>query len=292
MQSFILTISCKDKPGIVAKVTKFLFDKGFNILESGQFNDKDTNNFFMRTEFHKHENDLGIDDKFLNKFKSDFENEVAREYFMKWELSQSNMKIPALILISKEIHCISNIFLKRENMNLDIKGVISNHETHKEFVESNGVIFHYLPIKKDSKKEQEDKIIKIYKETGSELIILARYMQILSDDICNLVKGNAINIHHSFLPGFKGAKPYHQAFERGVKIIGATAHFVNQNLDEGPIIEQDVEKVDHELSPSDLVAIGKDIEARVLYKAIKNFSEGRVFLNGKKTIVFKGDKIL
>ena len=241
----------------------------------------------MRTEFHKHENDLDIDDKFLNKFKSDFENEVAREYFMKWELSQSDMKIPALILISKEIHCLSNIFLKRENMNLDIKGVISNHETHKEIVELNGVNFHYLPMNKDSKKEQEDKIIKIYKETGSELIILARYMQILSDDICNLVKGNAINIHHSFLPGFKGAKPYHQAISRGVKIIGATAHYVTKDLDEGPIIEQETIRVNHSMSVNKLIEMGKDIESTVLSKAIKLHCEKRIFLNDNKTVIFE-----
>tara|TARA_B100000941_G_scaffold256742_1_gene206240 strand:+ start:613 stop:1476 length:864 start_codon:yes stop_codon:yes gene_type:complete len=287
LQSFILTISCKDKPGIVAKVTKFLFDNGFNILESGQFNDKDTNNFFMRTEFQKHENSLRINDQLLNKLKSDFESEVAKEYFMKWELSKSDMKIPALILISKEIHCLSNIFLKRENMNLDIKGVISNHETHKEIVESNGINFHYLPVNVDSKKDQEDKIIKIYEDTGSELIILARYMQILSDDICNLVEGNAINIHHSFLPGFKGAKPYHQAINRGVKIIGATAHYVTKDLDEGPIIEQETIRVNHSMGVNKLIEMGKDIESTVLSKAIKLHCEKRIFLNDNKTVIFE-----
>ena len=287
MQSFILTISCKDKPGIVAKVTKLLFDNGFNILESGQFNDKDTNNFFMRTEFQKHENSLRINDQLLNKLKSDFESEVAKEYFMKWELSKSDMKIPALILISKEIHCLSNIFLKRENMNLDIKGVISNHETHKEIVESNGINFHYLPVNVDSKKDQEDKIIKIYEDTGSELIILARYMQILSDDICNLVEGNAINIHHSFLPGFKGAKPYHQAINRGVKIIGATAHYVTKDLDEGPIIEQETIRVNHSMGVNKLIEMGKDIESTVLSKAIKLHCEKRIFLNDNKTVIFE-----
>ena len=287
MQSFILTISCKDKPGIVAKVTKFLFDNGFNILESGQFNDKDTNNFFMRTEFQKHENSLNINNQLLNKFKSDFESEVAKEYFMKWELSKSDMKIPALILISKEIHCLSNIFLKRENMNLDIKGVISNHEIHKEIVESNGINFYYLPINKDSKKDQEDKIIKIYEDTGSKLIILARYMQILSDDICNLVEGNAINIHHSFLPGFKGAKPYHQAINRGVKIIGATAHYVTKDLDEGPIIEQETIRVNHSMGVNKLIEMGKDIESTVLSKAIKLHCEKRIFLNDNKTVIFE-----
>ena len=287
MQSFILTISCKDKPGIVAKVTKFLFDNGFNILESGQFNDKDTNNFFMRTEFQKHENSLRINDQLLNKLKSDFESEVAKEYFMKWELSKSDMKIPALILISKEIHCLSNIFLKRENMNLDIKGVISNHETHKEIVESNGINFHYLPVNIDSKKDQEDKIVKIYEDTASELIILARYMQILSDDICNLVEGNAINIHHSFLPGFKGAKPYHQAINRGVKIIGATAHYVTKDLDEGPIIEQETIRVNHSMGVNKLIEMGKDIESTVLSKAIKLHCEKRIFLNDNKTVIFE-----
>ncbi len=287
MKSFILTISCKDKPGIVAKVTKFLFDNGFNILESGQFNDKDTNNFFMRTEFQKHEDKSKINDESLNKLKLDFESDVARDYFMKWELKQANVKIPALILISKEIHCLSNIFLKRKNMNLEIKGVISNHITHKEIVESNGINFHYLPINKDSKKEQEDEIIKIYEETGSELIILARYMQILSDDICNLVEGNAINIHHSFLPGFKGAKPYHQAISRGVKIIGATAHYVTKDLDEGPIIEQETIRVNHSMGVNKLIEMGKDIESTVLSKAIKLHCEKRIFLNDNKTVIFE-----
>tara|TARA_B100000676_G_scaffold87389_1_gene87258 strand:- start:691 stop:1554 length:864 start_codon:yes stop_codon:yes gene_type:complete len=287
LKSFILTISCKDKPGIVAKVTKFLFDNGFNILESGQFNDKDTNNFFMRTEFQKHEDKSKINDESLNKLKLDFESDVARDYFMKWELKQANVKIPALILISKEIHCLSNIFLKRKNMNLEIKGVISNHITHKEIVESNGINFHYLPINKDSKKEQEDEIIKIYEETGSELIILARYMQILSDDICNLVEGNAINIHHSFLPGFKGAKPYHQAISRGVKIIGATAHYVTKDLDEGPIIEQETIRVNHSMGVNKLIEMGKDIESTVLSKAIKLHCEKRIFLNDNKTVIFE-----
>ena len=176
-------------------------------------------------------------------------------------------------------------------MPIDIVGVVSNHETFREIVEFNGYKFHHLPIQ-DNKQKQEEEFHNIAIQSGTQLIVLARYMQILSQDFVSKWSNNCINIHHSFLPSFKGAKPYHQAFERGVKIIGATAHFVNQNLDEGPIIEQDVEKVDHELSPSDLVTIGKDIEARVLYKAIKNFSQGRVFLNGKKTIVFKGDKIL
>ncbi len=178
MQSFILTISCKDKPGIVAKVTKFLFDNGFNILESGQFNDKDTDNFFKRTEFHKQENNLFLNHEELIKLKSDFEKEVARDYLMKWELNQSEVKIPALILISKEVHCLNNIFLKKENMNLDIKGVISNHNTHKELVESNGIKFYFLPVTKDSKKEQEDKLIKVSLCGLSTLLIFQTFINI------------------------------------------------------------------------------------------------------------------
>ena len=287
MQSLILTISCKDKPGIVAKVTKFLFDNGFNILESGQFNDKDTNNFFMRTEFHKHENSSKMTSLSINKLKLDFEEQVAKDYKMKWELNFSNIKIPALILISKEIHCLNNIFLKKDNLNLDIRGVISNHNDHRELVESNGVDYFYLPIKNNSKNDQEEQIISIFKKTETRLIILARYMQILSEKICNLVEGNAINIHHSFLPGFKGAKPYHQAQKRGVKIIGATAHYVTNELDEGPIIEQETIRVNHSMGVNKFIEMGKDIESTVLSKAIKLHCEKRIFLNKNKTVIFE-----
>ena len=205
---------------------------------------------------------------------------------MKWELNQSEVKIPALILISKEVHCLNNIFLKKENMNLDIKGVISNHNTHKELVESNGIKFYFLPVTKDSKKEQEDKLIKIYNETGSKLLILARYMQILSDEICNLVKGNAINIHHSFLPAFPGAKPYHSAYDRGVKIIGATSHYVTAELDAGPIIEQDISRVTHLNSIADFIEKGRDLERIVLLRALKLHVLRKVMVYGNKTVVF------
>tara|TARA_Y100001936_G_scaffold131709_1_gene128749 strand:- start:189 stop:1052 length:864 start_codon:yes stop_codon:yes gene_type:complete len=287
LQSLILTISCKDKPGIVAKVTKFLFDNGFNILESGQFNDKDTDNFFMRTEFHKHQDSSKFTGSSFSKLKSDFEKQVAQDYKMKWELNFSSIKIPALILISKEIHCLNNIFLKKDSLNLDIRGVISNHNDNKELVESNGIDFFYLPIDNNSKKDQEEQIINIFKKTDSKLMILARYMQILSEDICNLVEGNAINIHHSFLPGFKGAKPYHQAQKRGVKIIGATAHYVTSDLDEGPIIEQETIRVNHSMGVNKFIEMGKDIESTVLSKAIKLHCEKRIFLNKNKTVIFE-----
>ena len=287
MKSLILTISCQDKPGIIAEVTKFLFENGFNIIESGQFNDKDTNNFFMRTEFQKHNSKEILSEESILYLKEDFKNKISKNYDMKWDINFSEIKVPALIFISKEIHCLDNIFLKKDNLNLDIKGVISNHNTHKDLINSNGVDFFYLPINEKNKRAQEDAIIKIYKKTNSKLIILARYMQILSEKICELVEGNAINIHHSFLPGFKGAKPYHQAQKRGVKIIGATAHYVTKYLDEGPIIEQETIRVNHSMEIKKLIEMGKDIESTVLSKAIKLHCEKRIFLNKNKTVIFE-----
>ena len=287
MQSLILTISCKDKPGIIAEVTKFLFENGFNIVESGQYNDKDTNNFFMRTEFQKQDTKQIISEELLLELKENFKNLVSKTYDMKWDINFSDIKVPALIFISREIHCLDNIFLKKDNLNLDIKGVISNHNIHKDLIQSNGVDFFYLPINEKNKRAQEDEIIKIFNETNSKLIILARYMQILSEKICELVEGNAINIHHSFLPGFKGAKPYHQAQKRGVKIIGATAHYVTKDLDEGPIIEQETIRVNHSMEIKKLIDMGKDIESTVLSKAIKLHCEKRIFLNKNKTVIFE-----
>ena len=287
MQSLILTISCKDKPGIIAEVTKFLFENGFNIVESGQFNDKDTNNFFMRTEFQKHDSKKLLSYELLLELKENFKNKVSKNYDMKWDINFSGVKVPALIFISKEIHCLDNIFLKKDNLNLDIKGVISNHNDHKELIESNGIDFFYLPIKENNKRAQEDEVIKIFNKTNSKLIILARYMQILSEKICKLVEGNSINIHHSFLPGFKGAKPYHQAQKRGVKIIGATAHYVTKDLDEGPIIEQETIRVNHSMEIKKLIEMGKDIESTVLSRAIKLHCEKRIFLNKNKTVIFE-----
>tara|TARA_E500000331_G_scaffold350693_1_gene396022 strand:- start:371 stop:1234 length:864 start_codon:yes stop_codon:yes gene_type:complete len=287
LQSLILTISCKDKPGIIAEVTKFLFENKFNIVESGQFNDKDTNNFFMRTEFQKHDPKELISNKSLFKLKEDFEKKVSKNYNMKWQMNFSDIKIPALIFISNEIHCLDNIFLKKDTLNLDIRGIISNHNTNKDLVESMGADFFYLPIQGNNKDAQENKIIKIFNETKSELIILARYMQILSEKICRLVEGNAINIHHSFLPGFKGARPYHQAQKRGVKIIGATAHYITKDLDEGPIIEQETIRVNHSMDTKRFIEMGKDIESAVLSKAIKLHCEKRIFLNKNKTVIFE-----
>ncbi len=283
---YLLRLNCKDKVGIVSKISTLLANKNCNIIESKQFTDQDTNNFFIRQSFQL-PNELNIEN--INK---EFEN-LSDILNANFEIRHIHKTLKTLILVSKFDHCLIELInkTKNKNLNLSIEAIISNHNDMKKISSVESIPFYHFPIKND-KFNQEKRIIEFIDDKKIDIIILARYMQILSKNFVNRFYGKIVNIHHSFLPSFKGAKPYHQAFERGVKIIGATAHFVNQNLDEGPIIEQDVEKVDHELSPSDLVAIGKDIEARVLYKAIKNFSEGRVFLNGKKTIVFKGDKIL
>ena len=283
---YLLRLNCKDKVGIVSKISTLLANKNCNIIESKQFTDQDTNSFFIRQSFQL-PNELNIEN--INK---EFEN-LSNILNANYEIRHIHKTLKTLILVSKFDHCLIELInkTKNKNLNLSIEAIISNHNDMKKISSVESIPFYHFPINND-KFNQEKRIIEFIDDKKIDIIILARYMQILSKNFVNRFYGKIINIHHSFLPSFKGAKPYHQAFERGVKIIGATAHFVNQNLDEGPIIEQDVEKVDHELSPSDLVAIGKDIEARVLYKAIKNFSEGRVFLNGKKTIVFKGDNIL
>ena len=283
---FLLRLNCKDQIGIVSKISTLLANNNCNIIESKQFTDQDTNSFFIRQSFQL-PNQLNIE-----TIKKEFEN-LSDILNANYEIRHIHKTLKTLILVSKFDHCLIELInkTKNKNLNLSIEAVMSNHNDLKKISLAENIPFYHFPINND-KLHQEKNIIQFIDEKKIDIIILARYMQILSKNFVNRFYGKIINIHHSFLPSFKGAKPYHQAFERGVKIIGATAHFVNQNLDEGPIIEQDIEKVDHELSPSDLVAIGKDIEARVLYKAIKNFSQGRVFLNGKKTIVFKGDKIL
>ena len=283
---YLLRLNCKDQVGIVSKISTLLANKNCNIIESKQFTDQDTNSFFIRQSFNL---PIGLSIETINKEFKNLSNILNANY----EIRHIHKTLKTLILVSKFDHCLIELInkTKSKNLNLSIEAVISNHNDLKNITSLESLPFHHFPINND-KLNQEKSIIEFIDENKIDIIILARYMQILSTKFVDQFYGKIINIHHSFLPSFKGAKPYHQAFERGVKIIGATAHFVNQNLDEGPIIEQDIEKVDHELSPSDLVAIGKDIEARVLYKAIKNFSEGRVFLNGKKTIVFKGDKIL
>jgi len=288
LDSLILTVSCKDRPGIISLVTKFLSENGFNITESDQFNDKETGNFFMRTEFHQIENNYQISKEFMKKLNMKFKESVESKLNMKWDIDLANKNCPVLILVSKEDHCVNNLIYKSKNFNvpIDIKGVVSNHKNLEKSVGKAGIPFHYFPLTTKLKAAQENKILNLFNSTGSELIILARYMQILSEEFCEKLTGKAINIHHSFLPGFKGAKPYHQAHKRGVKIIGATSHYVTKELDEGPIIEQEIIRVNHSMTPEILMEMGKDIESMVLSKSVKLHCEKRIFINDKKTIIF------
>lgn len=282
VEELVLTFSCEDQPGIVAAVAGLFSLQGFNIRESSQFEDVETKRFFMRTILESVEGP-----KNLEAVKGAFQSVVDR-YQMTWHLSESHEKMRVLIAVSQWGHCLNNLLnaWKAGSLPIDIVGIVSNHEDMRSLTEWYGLPYHYLPITKDTKAEQEAQILDIFNKTSADLLVLARYMQILSNSLCGQLQGRAINIHHSFLPGFKGAKPYHQAYERGVKLIGATAHYVTADLDEGPIIEQSVERVSHANSPEELVQIGRDIEAVTLLRAVKWHAEHRVLLNGQKTVVF------
>lgn len=278
----ILTLSCDDQPGIVASVASLFSLQGFNIRESSQFEDISTRRFFMRTLLESVEGP-----KNLSEVKSAFQP-VAERYKMKWNICNAREKMKVVIAVSQWGHCLDNLLnsWKRGYLPVEVVGVVSNHEEMRSLTEWYGVPYHFLPVVAGAKAEQENGILKVMANSQANLLILARYMQILSDKICKELEGRAINIHHSFLPGFKGAKPYHQAYERGVKLIGATAHYVTPELDEGPIIEQAVERVTHASVPNELVEIGRDIEAVVLQRAVRWHAEHRVLLNGSKTVVF------
>ncbi len=284
VSDIILTLSCDDQPGIVADVANLFTLLGFNLRESSQFEDTHTRRFFMRTVFESIEGK-----KALNDIKTSFQP-LAQRYDMHWGIHDKQSKPKVLIAVSQWEHCINHLLnsWKREVLPIDIVGVISNHKVLETLCEWYQVPFHYLPISKETKHQQETQIKALMLQHNVELLVLARYMQILSDDFCEFIKERAINIHHSFLPGFKGAKPYHQAYDRGVKLIGATAHYVSSDLDEGPIIEQAVERVNHAHSPTKLVEIGKDIESIVLNRAVRWHAEHRILLNGDKTVVFDG----
>lgn len=279
----VLKFSCDDQPGIVADVANLFSLQGFNIKESSQFEDTYSKRFFMRTLLESVEGPKQYDDV-ARSFQS-----LADRYDMTWELTDAERKMKVLIAVSQWGHCLDNLLnsWKQGDLPVDIVGVVSNHEAMRDLCEWYQVPFTFLPITKATKPEQEAKILEKMAETQADLLVLARYMQILSDDLCQKLEGRAINIHHSFLPGFKGAKPYHQAYERGVKRIGATAHYVTAELDEGPIIEQAVERVTHANTPEELVAIGRNTEALVLQKAVRWHAQQRVLLNGQKTIVFE-----
>lgn len=282
MTAHILTLSCEDRPGLVAAVTSMLFENGGNILEAQQFDDLETGRFFMRVLF-----DLpGESDALRARFAT-----LAETHGMDWRLRARGERRKVMLLVSKFDHCLGDLLYRTRigEMAMDVVGIISNHPRDALKVSMIGHIpFHHLPVTKDTKREQEAEIKRLVTASGAELVVLARYMQILSDDLAGFLSGRCVNIHHSFLPGFKGAKPYHQAHARGVKMIGATAHFVTADLDEGPIIVQDVETVTHADTPEAMVARGRDIERRVLARAVHYLLDDRVLLNGVKTVVFAG----
>ncbi len=280
---YILTITCPDTVGIVAAVSGFLTDNDAFITEAAQFGDPISKRFFMRIVF-----SAGalmpprpeLEKKFLA---------IAQRFQMIWQLHDSSRKPRILVLVSKFDHCLNDLLYRYRTGTLpvEIPAVVSNHRDLERMVEWHGIPFHHLPVTAATKREQEQRILEMVDRLGIDLVVLARYMQILSPELCDALKWRAINIHHSFLPSFKGAKPYHQAHQRGVKIIGATAHYVTSDLDEGPIIEQAVERVDHTLTPDELVAIGRDIENVVLSRAVRWHVEHRILMNGHKTVVFK-----
>jgi formyltetrahydrofolate deformylase len=281
---YVLTLICPNRPGIVAAVSTHMFEGGCNILEAHQYDDTETERFFMRMVFN-----FVDDDSLIDRLREGFAP-IAERFSMTWSLRDSTELHRVLILVSKFDHCLADILYNWRNGDLPmtVTGVISNHpQSTYAGIDFTGVDFHYLPVNADTKAAQEADIWRIVQETRTDVVVLARYMQILSADLTAKLSGRCINIHHSFLPSFKGAKPYHQAHARGVKLIGATAHYVTSNLDEGPIIEQDAERIGHQNSPEDLVRKGRDIERRVLSRALSFHLEGRVLMNGSKTVVFR-----
>jgi formyltetrahydrofolate deformylase len=280
---YILTLSCKDARGIVAAVTTFLAENFGFIIESGQFGDLSTSQFFMRVEFALEKNAPGI-----GELQNRFEGQVSSRFGMQWQMMAKEAKSRVLVMVSKYGHCLNDLLYRHatQQLPIEIPAIISNHEDWRHVAQWHDIPFYYLPMELD-KAAQEAKVWEIVKREKIDVVVLARYMQILSADLCTKLQGRAINIHHSFLPSFKGAKPYRQAFDRGVKLIGATAHYVTMDLDEGPIIEQEVARVDHTNQPDELAAIGHDIECAVLARALKYVSEHRVLMNGVKTVVFR-----
>ena len=279
--AYILTLSCPDRMGIVHAVSGFLLERGGNIEEAAQYNDPATGLFFMRVQFAcdpVNEADLRTQ---LVSF--------AAPFHMNWNLHSTTQPMRTVILVSKEGHCLNDLLFRWKSglLPIDIRAIVSNHREFYQLAASYNVPFHHIAVTAANKAEAEAKQFEIIQSEGAELVVLARYMQILSDDLCRKLSGRAINIHHSFLPSFKGAKPYYQAHDRGVKLIGATAHYVTADLDEGPIIEQDVARVDHSKTVEDLTTQGRDTESQVLARAVKWHSEHRVLLNGHKTVIFK-----
>jgi len=284
INNYIFTGTCRAGSGVVAAVTGYLAERNCYICALEQFDDESTDKFFMRAVFRPQQGSPEI-----NEIRRAFES-VAAEFAMHWQIHDPKVPVKTLIMVSKYDHCLDDILyrLRKGEFNMQITAVVSNHTDLRPMVEREGLRFIHLPVTRDTKPRQEQRLMEIVDETATELVVLARYMQILSNDLTEQLSGKCINIHHSFLPGFKGAKPYHQAFDRGVKVIGATAHYVTSDLDEGPIIEQMLTRVDHNYKPEHLVRVGRDNESIALAKAITYHIERRVFLDGNKTVVFHG----
>jgi formyltetrahydrofolate deformylase len=282
--TYILTLSCADTRGIVAAVSGFLAQHDGFILESTQFGDPSTCRFFMRVQFSS-----GDKTPAHSALKTKFAAEVGDKFSMEWDIADASVKARVLILVSKQLHCLNDLLhrYRTGQLPMEIPAVISNHPDARGIVEWHGIPYHHLPIEGGDKAAQEARIRAIIDAEAIDVVVLARYMQILSPELSAFLRGRAINIHHSFLPSFKGAKPYHQAYERGVKLIGATAHYVTDALDEGPIIDQEVARVDHSYSPEALTLMGQDLEALALTRSLKYQLEHRVLLNGNKTVVFR-----
>ena len=279
----ILTLSCRNRPGIVAAVSTFLFEHDGNIQEAQQFDDSESNRFFMRVAFNTVREGVG-----LAALRDGFAP-VAERFGMSWQMRPRGEKRRVMLFVSRFDHCLADLLYRWriEEIPMDLVGIVSNHPrevyAHLDF---DGIPFHHMPISRETKLEQESQVWELVRAAQVDLVVLARYMQVLSDGLVAKLAGRCINIHHSFLPGFKGARPYHQAHARGVKLIGATAHYVTSDLDEGPIIEQDVERISHRDSPDDLIRKGRDIERRVLARAVRMHLQDRVILNGNRTVVF------
>ncbi|NUR29883.1 MAG: formyltetrahydrofolate deformylase [Kribbellaceae bacterium] len=284
-QQWVLTLSCPDTPGIVHGVANYLLMTGCTILDSQQYGDPDTGLFFMRVSFSRVHDEVT-----LEQLNSSFQA-VGATFRMTWRFHDAEQRMPVVLMVSKFGHCLNDLLFRASTgaLPVHVAAVVSNHRDFEDLTRSYGVDFVHLPVAAgdaEAKAKAETALLDLVEERGVELVVLARYMQVLSDDVCKALEGRMINIHHSFLPSFKGAKPYHQAHARGVKLIGATAHYVTADLDEGPIIEQEVARVGHAVTPEQLVAVGRDVECQVLARAVKWHAEHRVLLNGHRTVVF------
>ncbi|MFY0409055.1 formyltetrahydrofolate deformylase [Solicola sp. PLA-1-18] len=278
--SYVLTLACTDRPGIVHAVTGNLAEQGANILDSQQFGDRRDTRFFMRVHF-------DVDGTDVAALRSAF-SPVAEGLGMDWELEDASRPCRTLIMVSRFGHCLNDLLFRQSSgaLPIDVAAVVSNHRDLERLADTYEVPFHHVPVTPDTKRDAEQQVLRLVDELDVDLVVLARYMQILSDEASEALSGRTINIHHSFLPSFKGAKPYHQAFDRGVKLIGATAHYVTAQLDEGPIIEQDVTRVNHRMGPDDMVQAGRDVESQVLSRAVRWHAERRLLLDGSRVVVF------